>query len=289
MTLLKGMNVWSLPAGLTIEEQFKMTKEAGFDTIELNLSEAQASDNIVTKELALNDSPTLTMDVTAEELQNIQALSEKYELPITSLSTALHWNYPLTAADEATRQKGIDVVKRMIDVCLALGGDTVLVVPGLVTAEAAYDVCYDRSLAAFKELAPYAEEKGIAIGIENVWNKFLLSPLETRDFIDKIASRHVGMYFDAGNVLQFGFPEQWVRILGDRIKKVHVKDFNTSIGNITGFTTLLNGSLNWKNLVAALHEIGYEGPLTCELSPYQENGQQLAYDTSRALDYIVHL
>lgn len=289
MTLLKGMNVWSLPAGLTMEEQFKITKEAGFDTIELNLSEAQAADNIVTKELALNDSPTLTMDVTAEELENIKGLSEKYELPITSLSTALHWNYPLTATDAATRQKGMDVVKKMIDICLALGGDTVLVVPGLVTADAAYDVCYDRSLAAFKELAPYAQEKGIHIGIENVWNKFLLSPLETRDFIDKIASSHVGMYFDAGNVLQFGFPEQWVRILGNRIKKVHVKDFNTSIGNITGFTTLLNGSLNWKHLVTALHEIGYEGPLTCELSAYQENGQQLAYDTSHALDYIVNL
>lgn len=289
MTLLKGMNVWSLPAGLTIEEQFKLTKDAGFDTIELNLSEAQAAETIVSKDLALNDSPTLTTEVTTEELANIKALSEKYELPITSISTALHWNYPLTSADEATRQKGMDVVKKMIDVCLALGGDTVLVVPGLVTPTDGYEVCYDRSLAAFKELAPYAEEKNIAIGIENVWNKFLLSPLETRDFIDKIASSHVGMYFDAGNVLQFGFPDHWVRILGDRIKKVHVKDFNTSIGNITGFTSLLNGSLNWKTLVASLHEVGYEGPLTCELSAYQENGQQLAYDTSRALDYIVNL
>lgn len=289
MTLLKGMNVWSLPAGLTIEEQFKLTKDAGFDTIELNLSEAQAAETIVSKDLALNDSPTLTTEVTAEELANIKALSEKYELPITSISTALHWSYPLTSADEATRQKGMDVVKKMIDVCLALGGDTVLVVPGLVTPTDGYEVCYDRSLAAFKELAPYAEEKNIAIGIENVWNKFLLSPLETRDFIDKIASSHVGMYFDAGNVLQFGFPDHWVRILGDRIKKVHVKDFNTSIGNITGFTSLLNGNLNWKTLVASLHEVGYEGPLTCELSAYQENGQQLAYDTSRALDYIVNL
>ncbi|MHC5269852.1 sugar phosphate isomerase/epimerase family protein [Enterococcus sp. LJL98] len=289
MTLLKGMNVWSLPAGLTIEEQFQLTKDAGFDTIELNLSEAQAAETIVSKDLALNDSPTLTTEVTAEELANIKALSEKYELPITSISTALHWSYPLTSEDEATRQKGLAVVKKMIDVCLALGGDTVLVVPGLVTPTDSYDVCYDRSLAAFKELAPYAEEKGIFIGIENVWNKFLLSPLETRDFIDKIASSHVGMYFDAGNVLQFGFPEQWVRILGARIKKIHVKDFNTTIGNITGFTSLLNGSLNWKALVAALHEIGYTGPLTCELSAYQENGQQLAYDTSRALDYIVNL
>lgn len=289
MTLLKGMNVWTLPAGLTIEEQFALTKDAGFDTIELNLSESQPQDNIVSKDLALNDSPTLTLDVTEEELAAIKVLSEKYELPITSISTSLHWNYSLTDHDETTRQKGIAIVKKMIDVCKALGGDTVLVVPGLVKQTESYDDCYDRALTALKELAPYAEANEIYIGIENVWNKFLLSPLETRDFIDKIDSPFVGMYFDAGNVLQFGFPEQWVRILGNRIKKIHVKDFNTGIGNIYGFTTLLNGSLNWKNLVEAIHEIGYTGPLTCELSAYTENGQQIAYDTSHALDYIVNL
>lgn len=289
MTLLKGMNVWTLPAGLTIEEQFALTKDAGFDTIELNLSESQPQDNIVSKDLALNDSPTLTLDVTEEELAAIKVLSEKYELPITSISTSLHWNYSLTDHDETTRQKGIAIVKKMIDVCKALGGDTVLVVPGLVKQTESYDDCYDRALTALKELAPYAEANEIYIGIENVWNKFLLSPLETRDFIDKIDSPFVGMYFDAGNVLQFGFPEQWVRILGNRIKKIHVKDFNTAIGNIYGFTTLLNGSLNWKNLVEAIHEIGYTGPLTCELSAYTENGQQIAYDTSHALDYIVNL
>lgn len=289
MTLLKGMNVWTLPAGLTIEEQFALTKDAGFDTIELNLSESQPQDNIVSKDLALNDSPTLTLDVTEEELAAIKVLSEKYELPITSISTSLHWNYSLTDHDETTRQKGIAIVKKMIDVCKSLGGDTVLVVPGLVKQNESYDDCYDRALTALKELVPYAEANEIYIGIENVWNKFLLSPLETRDFIDKIDSPFVGMYFDAGNVLQFGFPEQWVRILGNRIKKIHVKDFNTAIGNIYGFTTLLNGSLNWKNLVEAIHEIGYTGPLTCELSAYTENGQQIAYDTSHALDYIVNL
>lgn len=289
MTLLKGMNVWTLPVGLTIEEQFALTKDANFDTIELNLSESQPQDNIVSKDLALNDSPTLTLDVTQEELAAIKALSEKYELPITSISTSLHWNYSLTDHDATTRQKGIEIVKKMIDVCKALGGDTVLVVPGLVKQTESYDDCYDRALTALKELAPYAEANEIYIGIENVWNKFLLSPLETRDFIDKIDSPFVGMYFDAGNVLQFGFPEQWVRILGNRIKKIHVKDFNTAIGNIYGFTTLLNGSLNWKNLVEAIHEIGYTGPLTCELSAYTENGQQIAYDTSHALDYIVNL
>lgn len=289
MTLLKGMNVWTLPAGLTIEEQFALTKDANFDTIELNLSESQPQDNIVSKDLALNDSPTLTLDVTQEELAAIKALSEKYELPITSISTSLHWNYSLTDHDETTRQKGIAIVKKMIDVCKALGGDTVLVVPGLVKQTESYDDCYDRALTALKELAPYAEANEIYIGIENVWNKFLLSPIETRDFIDKIDSPFVGMYFDAGNVLQFGFPEQWVRILGNRIKKIHVKDFNTGIGNIYGFTTLLNGSLSWVHLVEAIHEIGYTGPLTCELSAYTENGQQIAYDTSHALDYIVNL
>lgn len=289
MTLLKGMNVWSLPAGLSLEEQFQLTKDAGFNTIELNLSENNAAENIVTGDLALSEKLDLTLDSTAEDLAGIKALSEKYQLPISSISTALHWNYPLSANEPEIREKGIAIVRKMIDVCQALGGDAVLVVPGLVKQDVPYDICYDRSLAAFKELAPYATERQIHIGIENVWNKFLLSPLEARQFIDAIDNAYVGMYFDAGNILQFGFPEQWVHILGPRIKKIHVKDFKVSIGNIQGFTTLLNGDVSWQSLIEALNDIGYNGPLTCELSAYKQNGQQLAYDTSRALDYIVNL
>lgn len=285
----KGMNVWSLPGDLSLREQFEVTKNAGFDTIELNLTEPTPQDNIVNDDLNLSEKMDLTTETELADLEEIKGLSKEFDLPISSISTALHWTYPLNANDEETRERGKYIVKKMIDVCKELGGDAVLVVPGLVTPDQPYDKCYEYAKEAFMELAPYAEEKGIKIGIENVWNKFLMSPLEYRRLIDEIDSEYVGAYFDVGNILQFGFPEQWIKILGDKIVKIHVKDFKRAIGNIQGFTNLLQGDVDWAAVVKALQEIGYDGPLTCELAPYSVNGRQLAADTSAALEYIINL
>lgn len=124
--------------------------------------------------------------------------------------------------------------------------------------------------------------------MENVWNKFLLSPVEFRDFIDEIDSDSVGAYLDVANILVFGYPEQWVRILGKRIKKVHVKDFKCSIGNIDGFTTLLAGDLNWPATMKALKEVGYQGYLVGEIiPPYRFYPERAIYDTSKSLDQII--
>ncbi|MBV7391426.1 sugar phosphate isomerase/epimerase family protein [Enterococcus alishanensis] len=285
----KGMNVWSLPSDLSLEEQFKVTKEAGFDTIELNVTENIVNDSIVTNDLALAEKLDLTLEADEEVLNQILHLMEKYQLPISSLSTALHWTYPLNSNDEKIREKGKAIVCKMIDFCQVLGGDTVLVVPALVTTEQPYDQAYELAKAALSELAPYAQDKKIVIGIENVWNKFLLSPLEFRQLLDQVNSDYVGAYFDIGNILQYGFPEQWIRILGNKIAKIHVKDFKQSIGSIQGFTNLLQGDVNWQSCVKELNRIGYDGPLTCELSPYKVNGQQLALDTAGALSYITKL
>lgn len=285
----KGMNVWSLPSNLSLEEQFKVTKEAGFDTIELNVTENVVNDSIVTNDLALAEKLDLTLDADEAVLNQIHRLIEKYQLPVSSLSTALHWTYPLNSNDEKIREKGKAIVRQMIDFCRALGGDTVLVVPALVTMEQPYDQAYDWAKKALLELAPYAQDKQIVIGIENVWNKFLLSPLEFRQLLEQVNSDYVGAYFDIGNILQYGFPEQWIRILGDKIAKIHVKDFKQSIGSIQGFTNLLQGDVNWQSCMKELNKIGYDGPLTCELSPYKVNGQQLALDTAGALSYITKL
>lgn len=289
MIVKKGMNVWSLPNDFSLEEQFKVTKEAGFDTIELNVTENGITDSIVSKDLALAEKLDLTLDADENTLSRIKRLADKYQLPISSLSTALHWTYPLNSNDEKTREKGKLIIRRMIDLCKSLGGDTILVVPGLVTSNQSYDKAYEYAKNALLELAPYAEEQKIVIGLENVWNKFLLSPLEFRRLLDEVNSDYVGAYFDIGNILQYGFPEQWIRILGDKIAKIHVKDFKQSIGSIQGFTNLLQGDINWKACVAELNKIGYDGPLTCELSPYKMNGQQLALDTAGALSYITKL
>lgn len=285
----KGMNVWSLPANLSLREQFRLTKEAGFDTIELNVSEEKTKTNMVSNELGLNETLDLLVTATKRELEQIKQLSEEFELPISSLSTSLHWSYPLTSEDEETQKKGRWIVERMIDICRYLGGDTVLIVPGLVTDSQDYETCYERAKQAFIHLSKRAEAQKIVIGVENVWNKFLLSPLEFRQFLDEINSPYVGAYFDVGNVLQFGFPEQWIQILAHRIVKVHVKDFKRDIGNIHGFTNLLLGDVNWARVMNALRKVEYAGPLTCELAPYSECGEQLAEDTSAALSHIFKL
>jgi len=147
-----------------------------------------------------------------------------------------------------------------------------------------YDVVYERSLKVMRELAPHAENYRVAIGVENVWNKFLLSPLEMRDFVDRVGSDYIGVYFDVGNILLFGFPEQWIRILGKRIKKIHLKDFKKSIGTVNGFCDLTEGDVNWKEVIKALKEVGYDSYLTAEIMPYTPD---LLEKASRAMDRIL--
>jgi L-ribulose-5-phosphate 3-epimerase len=112
---------------------------------------------------------------------------------------------------------------------------------------------------------PEAERRKVAIAIENVWNRFLLSPLEVRDLIDHLGSPYVGVYFDAGNILAYGYPQQWISILGARIKRVHVKDFRSDIGNIQGFANPLQGDVPWLAVRSALESVGYQGYITAEV------------------------
>ena len=132
-----------------------------------------------------------------------------------------------------------------------------------------YDVCYERATEAVRRLVPIAEQLGVALSLENVWNKFLLSPLEMRDFIDGFKSDMVGSYFDAGNVLQTGYPDQWIRILAGRIKRVHIKDFKKSVGTVDGFVDLLEGDVDLAGVKNCLDDIGYDGYVTAEVLPYE--------------------
>jgi len=131
-----------------------------------------------------------------------------------------------------------------------------------------YDVCYDRATQAISQLLPTAEKLGVSVAVENVWNKFLLSPLEMRDFIDYFQSEKVGAYFDVGNVLLTGYPDQWIRILDSRIKRVHIKDFKLSSGTADGFVDLLEGDVDFDAIKKALTEINYDGYVTAEMIPY---------------------
>ncbi len=134
---------------------------------------------------------------------------------------------------------------------------------------------------------PLAESLGVCLGIENVWNKFLLSPVEMRDFIDECESPMVGAYVDTGNVMAYGFPEQYLRILGRRVCKIHAKDFRVSAGNMDGFVMLLEGDVNWPAVMAALRDIGYDGPLTAEYGPYKHGPETTLRHACASLETII--
>ena len=275
----KGISYWSFPSDLSLKECFVLAKKAGFEAIEV----------------ALPAGKDITLDSGKEDLVQVRKEAENTGLELSSLASGLFWDYSLTSNSSETREQAKQIVKKMLEFASYLGVDTILVVPGAVDVffkpggeVVSYDVVYERALSALKELAPVAEKYRVNIGVENVWNKFLLSPLEMRDFIDKVGSYFVGAYFDVGNVLFAGYPEQWIRILGERIKKVHLKDFRASVGNTNGFVDLLEGDVNWKEVIAALKEVGYDGYLTAEMMPaYKTNDRALIYQTSTALDFIL--
>lgn len=253
----KGTSIWVFPGDCALDTCFDAASKAGFDGVELALG-----------------SSGINEDITTEQLDAIKDLAKKYNIELYSIACGMFFDVSHSSNDAQVREHAEQLVKKEIDIAAYLGCDTVLVVPGAVNCPwdpnfdiVDYDVVYERALAAMKKLAPYAESKKVAIGVENVWNRFLLSPMEMRDFIDKVDSPYVGSYFDAGNVLFAGYPDHWVKILGNRIKKVHVKDFKIEVGNMSGFVNLNEGDLDFGKLMASLKAIGYDGWITAEVAP----------------------
>lgn len=272
----KGINIWSFNNDIELNECMKMAKKAGFHGIEL----------------ALNETGLLSLKSTERELMEIKKYADEVGIETPSLATGLYWKYSLTSENKDTREKAKAIVKKQLEAAAILGADTILVVPGAVGVDfipnceiVSYDRAYDYALEAFNELKTEAEKIKVAIAIENVWNKFLLSPLETRDFIDKLNSSFLGCYLDVGNVIYTGYPEQWITILGSRIKKVHFKDFKRSVGTTAGFVDLLSGNVNFPNVVKALKQVKYDDYVTAEMNSNYAN--QIVYTTSQAMDTIL--
>lgn len=274
----KGINIWSFRGGLSPRQYIEMAKDAGYQGIEF----------------ALDETGIVNLNSSQEDIKELKRIAEGEGIETPSLASGLYWKYPITSNDKGTREKAKSIVRRQLDIAALLGADTILVVPGLVGATflpedqvTEYDVVYDRSLEAFLELKEYAEQVKVYIGLENVWNKFLLSPIEMRDFIDKIDSPYVGAYLDVGNVVNFGYPEHWIKILGSRIKKVHFKDFKVSVGNINGFVDLLSGDVNYPAVMEQFKNIGYDDYVIAEMGVYKDYPDQTIYTTSIAMDRIL--
>lgn len=241
-SLKKGIMWGSNGVGRTILEKFLSAKAAGFDGIEA-MSHLDRSEVLKAR------------DATG--------------LPVPSVCGAMHWKFLLSDPDPEVRKNGVDALKLSIEDAKIYGADTVLLVPGRVTESVSYRECWDRSSEEIRKAIPLAEELGINIALENVWNSFLLSPVEASQYVDQFGSERVKFYFDCGNILAFGWPDQWIRILGNRIASVHIKEYSRKIadseGRSAGFKVkLLEGDVNWQAVMKALDDIGYTGWTTIE-------------------------
>lgn len=228
-----------------------------------------------------------------QTLRAVAAAARRAGVALTSLEIK-PFSYLLTADDPAQRAAGVRLVRRAMEVAAMMEIAGVLVIPGYVglpwdptATPVRYDLAYQRTRQALDELARDAERLNVAILVENIWNKFLLSPLEVRAMLDEIGSPHVGWLLDTGNLIAYGYPEQWIRILGRRIKEVHLKDYRESVGGIGGFVGLLAGDVNWPEVIAALKEVGYDGFLTAEVFPYHHHGDEVLRHTSQSIDRIL--
>jgi L-ribulose-5-phosphate 3-epimerase len=185
-------------------------------------------------------------------------------LQMPSVCCATHWDHTLTDPDPAVREKGLDGLKQALRDAHRYGATSVLLVPGVVNEQVSYSQAYERSQTEIRKALPLAEEFKVRIAIENVWNQFLLSPLEAARYVDEFNSPWVAWHFDVGNIVAYGWPEQWIRILNKRIAKLHIKEFSRDKANKEGLwkgfeVELLKGDDNWPAVMKALDEIGYSG------------------------------
>ena len=268
VTLKKGLVFGMIQEDLPLVDKFKIAKDAGFDGVELNSP----------SEFNIND---------------ILEAKAKAGIELPSVINKDHWSKPLSDPDPKVREECIQSVAKSLEEIKLLGGDTVLVVPGVVNEKVSYEQAYNTSLESVRQLIPYAEKTGMQIALENVWNNFILSPVEAKRFVDEINHPLVGWYFDAGNILRYGWPEHWIKTLNHRIMKLHIKEFSRELMNSKGLwegfkVDLLKGDNNWPVVMKAVSDIKHKGGwLTAEVSGGDRNHlKKIATEMDQIIGYL---
>ncbi|HVP49513.1 MAG TPA: sugar phosphate isomerase/epimerase family protein [Bryobacteraceae bacterium] len=259
LPIKKAVEFEMLPTSMSIAERFQLARDVGFEQIEC---------------------PTMPDEHEAEETKKA---AEKTGLRIHSVMNMAHWDYPLSSADPAVVAKSVKGMETSLRNAHFWGADTVLLVPAVVNAQTSYHDAWVRSQEQIRKLIPMAQDLKVIIGVEEVWNKFLLSPLEFARYIDEFSSPWVRAYFDVGNVVIFGYPQDWIRTLGKRIVKLHIKDFKFE-HEVAKWTPLREGEINWPEVYKALAEVGYTGSATVEL---EGGNKDYLREVNRRFDLIL--
>ena len=244
-SIRKAVKLGMVKGDMSLMEKFKLVKEIGFDGIE-------------------PDSPNKL------DPDEMLAARDATGLVIHGVVDSVHWRDTLSHPDPEVRARGLKGLETALRDAKLYGATTVLLVPAVVNKTVSYADAYERSQAEIRKALPLAEELGVKIAIENVWNSFLLSPLEAARYVDELESPNIGWYFDVGNIVNYGWPEQWVRTLGKRILKLDIKEFSRSKRDKEGLwkgfqVKLLEGDCDWPAVMAALDEIEYDGWATAEV------------------------
>ena len=233
-------------AEMSLGDTLSLCQEAGYEAVELVFREGKDLD------------PGMGQD----ELKAVRAKCDEAGVSIGSVIAHYSDRGNLLSRDAAQREACCRSLVRSLEIAGALGADGVLLHPGQLTAEGTYEQAWDNLRDALLDVAPIAEANGAAIGLENVWNKFLLSPREAAALIDEIGHPWVGVYLDTANMMAYGYPEHWIRSLGHRIRKVHFKDFSRREHS---FVSLLDGDTDWPAVMAELRSSGYDSTLIHEV------------------------
>jgi len=260
----KAINLGMIAGKMPVMDKFKLAKDLGFDGLEVG---------------GPNDPQKLA----------ILKARDATGLTIASVMNMVHWNSPLSDPDPGVRGQGLEALKNALRDSKEYGCSAVLLVPAVVNKKVSYDDAYKRSQDEIRKAIPLAEELGVKIAIENVWNQFLLSPMEAACYVDEFHSPMVGWFFDAGNIVNYGWPEQWIRILNKRIAKVHIKEFSRTKrdkeGLWKGFDAELGeGDNDWPAVMKALDEIGYQDFIIAEIGGGDEKRLK---DIATRMDRII--
>jgi hexulose-6-phosphate isomerase len=250
----------------TVLEKFRMLKDVGYDGVEL-------------------DSPS------SLDKNEVLMARDATGLQICGVVDSVHWKQALSDPDPSVRAAGLEGLKTALRECKLYGGTSVLLVPAVVKKDVSYSDAYIRSHAEIRKALPLAEEMGVKIAVENVWNQFLLSPLEAVRYVDEFRSPWIGWHLDVGNLVNYGWPEQWIRILGKRILKLHIKEFSRKKRDTEGLwagfkVNLLEGDCDWPEVMKALDEVGFQGWGSAEL---EGGGPERLRDIAERMDRIYDL
>ena len=246
LAIKKGLVFDMLPEKLSYGDRFKLARDLGFEVVQV---------------------PT---EPDAGKAEEIKKAADTAGIRIDSVMNMDHWKYPLSSSDRSAVEKSLAGMRTSLHNAKLWGADVVLLVPAVVDAKTSYHDAWARSQKEIRSLIPLAEELKVVIGIEEVWNKFLLSPLEMAKYIDEFQSPRIKAWFDVGNVVLYGYPQDWIHTLGKRIVKVHLKDFKRKEDGYS-WVNLGDGDVDWGAVRQAFADVGYSGSVIAELEGGDES------------------